>query len=272
MRKRIFGVAVVLAALALAACGTGEGTDETAGADQQASSQSTLQEILERGTLRVGTTGDFFMSFIDPETGDRGGYDIELTTQLAADMGVEIEYVATDWPSLVSGLVAGRYDIPTGASYNPGRARTASYTLPISRVGTVAVIRRADAGRFTNWDVINRPETRVAVRQGSVFEDQANSIVPNATINAIASPATEYQEVLANRADVAITSLFDAASLIADQESLQIAPVDPRNTNFIGILVRQGDHELRTFIDAWIRAKEYSGFIADLTSKWNLAF
>ncbi|HKJ85453.1 MAG TPA: transporter substrate-binding domain-containing protein, partial [Spirochaetia bacterium] len=167
---------------------------------------------------------------------------------------------------------AGRYDITTGASFNPGRARTASYTLPIARVGTVAVIRRADAGRFTSWNAINQPETRVAARQGSVFEDQANAIAPNAEIRAVASPATEYQEVLAGRADVAITSLFDAASLVSDQESLQIAPVDPRNTNFIGLLVPQEHHELRTFIDAWIRSKEYSGYIDELTEKWNLAF
>jgi len=134
------------------------------------------------------------------------------------------------------------------------------------------VIRRADAARFASWDAINRSDVTVAVRQGSVFEDQANGITPDAEIRAVASPATEYQELLAGRADVAITSLFDAASLVSDQESLQIAPVEPRNTNFIGILVPQEHHEVRTFIDAWIRAKEYSGYIDELTAKWNLAF
>lgn len=271
IRLRLALVAV-LAAVALAACGNGQASAAGEPTGTTAATGNSLQTILERGVLRVGTTGDFFMSFIDPETGERGGYDIELTTQLAADMGVEIEYVSTDWPSLVSGLVAGRYDITTGASYNPGRARTASYTLPIARVGTVAVIRRADAARFSSWSAINQPDVRVAVRQGSVFEDQANGITPDAEIRAVAAPATEYQEVLAGRADVAITSLFDAASLVGDQESLQIAPVEPRNTNFIGILVPQQDHELRTFIDAWIRSKEYSGYIAELTEKWNLAF
>jgi cyclohexadienyl dehydratase len=273
MGNRLRYVIPVLGVIALFAACT-EPSEEASGEPRtQASSSSTsLQQIFERGVLRVGTTGDFFMSFIDPETGERGGYDIELTTQLATDMGVEIEYVSTDWPSLVSGLAAGRYDITTGASYNPGRARSASYTVPIARVGTVAVIRRSDAERFDSWDAINRPDVRVAARQGSVFQDQAEAITPDAEIRAVASPATEYQEVLARRADVAITSLFDAASLVSDQESLQIAPVEPRNTNFIGILVPQTDHELRTFIDAWIRSKEYSGYIDELTEKWNLAF
>lgn len=266
---RIIGVFLIVVAALVACAPTGSDAPATNTAEQSRT-QNKLQEILERGVLRVGTTGDFFMSFIDPETGERGGYDIELTTQLAADMGVEIEYVATDWPNLVSGLAAGRYDITTGASYNSGRARTASYTRPISQVGTVAVIRREDAGRFTSWDIINQADVTVAVRQGSVFEDQARGLVPGADINAITAPATEYQEVLAGRADVAITSLFDGASLVGDQPSLQLAPVEMRNTNYIGILVPQGDTELREFINAWILGKEYSGFIAELTQRWNL--
>jgi cyclohexadienyl dehydratase len=274
MRKSALIIAaVVLAAFAFTACTEPASESATGAAEGPTQSrQNELQQILERGTLRVGTTGDFFMSFIDPETGERGGYDIDLTTKLAEDMGVEIEYVPTDWASLVSGLAAGRYDITTGASFNPGRARTASYTLPIARVGTVALIRVEDVGTFTSWERINQPDVTVAVRQGAVFEDQANELVPNADIRSIASPATEYQELLANRADVAITSLFDAAALIADQPALQIAPIGARKTNFIGILVPQGDTELRAFIDAWIRAQEFSGYIDELTAKWNLSF
>lgn len=270
--KRTMFAAVVLVAVILAACTEPEPeiANETGG--RESSDQTLLQEILERGVIRVGTTGDFFMSSIDPETGERVGYDIELTTQLAEDMGVEIEYVATDWQNLVSGLAAGRYDITTGASFNSGRARTASYTRPIARVGTTAVIRTADAARFSSWDAINQPNVVVAVRQGSVFEDQAEVLVPDAQIRAIASPATEYQEVLAGRAAVAITSLFDGAQIAGEQENLQLAPIDLRNTNFIGILVPQEEHELRVFIDAWIRSKEFSGFIDELTRRWNLGF
>ena len=267
-------VVTVLLVMLFAACSDSLGStgDIGATARQNASAPWSLQRILERGVLRVGTTGDFFMSFIDPETGERDGYDIELTTKLAEDMGVEIEYVSTDWPSLVSGLAAGRYDITTGASFNPGRARTASYTIPIARVGTVAVIRREDFRRFRSWGTMDDPEVRVAIRQGSVFEDHARDITPNATISAVASPATEYQEVLERRADVAITNLFDAASYVRDQESLQIASAEPQNTNFVGILVAQSHHELRAFIDAWIRAQEHSGYIDKLTERWNLAF
>ena len=262
---------VAAVALAIGAC-TESAVTSSPGPPPDGSGPNSLQRVLERGVLRVGTTGDFHMSFIDPDTGERGGYDIDLTRKLAQDMGVEIEYVATDWPSLVSGLTAGRYDITTGASFNAGRARTASYTLTISRVGTVAVIRPTDEARFTTWDAINRSDVRVAVRRGSVFEDQARYITPDAEVRTIAAPAAEYQEVLEHRADVAIMSSLDAAALVHDRRQLRIAPVEPHNANYLGMLVPQGHHELRAFIDAWIRAQEYSGFIDELTAKWGIAF
>ena len=45
--------------------------------------ESRLERVLESGTLRVGTTGDFKpMSFKDPATGDYQGYDYQQTKNL----------------------------------------------------------------------------------------------------------------------------------------------------------------------------------------------
>ena len=61
-----------------------------------AQTKSKLTQILERRTLRVGTTGDFNpMSFKDTSTNSLVGYDIEAMTQLATDMGVKVEFVTT---------------------------------------------------------------------------------------------------------------------------------------------------------------------------------
>ena len=62
-----------------------------------------LDEIRERGVLKVGTAGDYQpMSYLDPETGSYVGFDSELAEDLAATLGVEIEYVETSWPSLMA--------------------------------------------------------------------------------------------------------------------------------------------------------------------------
>ena len=233
-------------------------------------SGSSLDRILSDGVIRVGTTGDFYMSFIDPDTGERDGHDIDVVTKLAADMGVEIEWVPTDWANLLSGIAAGKYDITTGASFNMGRAKTAGYTLPIINVGTVPLVLARNASRYTSWDDINRSSVTVAARLGTVFEDQARALVPNSDLNLISAPATEYQEVLSEKADVAITSLFDAANLVGQYPDLAIAPVTPASRNAIGLLAPRGDQELINHINVWITMQERNGFLEETRKKWNL--
>jgi cyclohexadienyl dehydratase len=265
-KGRLFGLIALLASLVFVSC-QGAADVETAAA----APESALDRILEDGVIRVGTTGDFYMSFIDAETGERRGHDIDLVTKLAADMGVEVEWVPTDWANLLSGIAADRYDITTGASYNMGRATTAGYTLPVIDVGTVPLVRAEDAGRFTDWSQINQADVVVAARLGTVFEDQANTLVPDADIRLISSPATEYQEVLTGRADVAVTSLFDAANLVGQYPELAIAPVTPAARNAIGLLTPRGDYELINYLNVWIQMQERNGFLDQVRAKWNLA-
>ena len=73
-----------------------------------AHAQSALQDILSTGVLKVGTTGDWNpMTMKDPATNSYTGYDIDVMTELAKDLDVKLEFVATDWKTLVSGVVSG---------------------------------------------------------------------------------------------------------------------------------------------------------------------
>lgn len=63
----------------------------------QVYAQSRLQDVLNTGVLRVGTTGDWNpMTMKDPATNSYRGFDIDVTAELAKDLGVKVEYVATD--------------------------------------------------------------------------------------------------------------------------------------------------------------------------------
>lgn len=81
-----------------------------------------LKRILDTGVPRVGTTGDRNpMTIRDPATDSYKGYDIDMLTEMAADPGVEVEFVATDWKTIVQGIQADKHDIPV----RPRRARRA---------------------------------------------------------------------------------------------------------------------------------------------------
>lgn len=237
-----------------------------------AQGKSRLQTILERGTLRVGTTGDFNpMSVRDPATNSYRGFDIEAMEQLAKDMGVKIEWVATEWATLVPGIVADRYDLfAGGSSLNMARAKTVAFTDPYLEAGTVPVVQRAGADRFKDWSSINQKGVTVAVLLGTVFEEQARQHFPNATVKSIEKPATGYQEVLANRAQVTITSNIEAASLVKTYPNLTIVGTrnDMRNKRPFAYPVQQGDATWVIFLNNWIALKKSEGFFDALEAKW----
>jgi len=92
-----------------------------------AMAESRLQQILVNGELRVGTTGDWNpMTMIDPASKERKGFDIDIATALAADMGVKVVFVPTTWKTLVNGIVAAKYDMTSSASLSPKRALVAA--------------------------------------------------------------------------------------------------------------------------------------------------
>ena len=71
-----------------------------------------LEEIAARGTIRIGTTGDYRpMSYLNAETGEYEGIDAELSQLIADSLGVAIEYVPTTWSTLTKDTLDGKFDI-----------------------------------------------------------------------------------------------------------------------------------------------------------------
>lgn len=235
-----------------------------------AQTKSRLAQILERGTLRVGTTGDFNpMSMKDTATNTLIGYDIEAMTQLAADMGVKVEFVPAEWTTLVTGIVSDRFDIFSGASVSMARAKTVAFSNPYLFAGTVPLVNKKTAAKMT-WESINSPTVTVAVLMGTVFEQQARAIFPKAKVRAVEKPATGYQEVLAGRAQVTITSNVEAGTLMKTYPDLQQVgtSAEMRNKRPFAYPLPQGDEIWLTFVNNWISLKEAEGYFAGLEAKW----
>ena len=116
--------------------------------------QSALNEILSNGVLKVGTTGDWNpMTVRDPATNSYKGFDIDIMEELAKDLGVEIEFVPTDWKTLVNGVVAGQYHITGSASISPARMKAAGFSESYISVEFIPFTAKENAGKFDGHEV-----------------------------------------------------------------------------------------------------------------------
>jgi len=234
---------------------------------------SVLNDILSEGKLKVGTTGDWNpMSIKDPATNTYKGYDIDVMTELAKDLEVELEFVPTDWKTLVNGVVAGKYHMTGSASISAGRAKAAGYSNSYFSLATVPLTLKKNADRFSDWADLDAADVTVAATLGTTQEQQVKDFFPNAKHKIIEAPARDFQEVLAGRADAHITSNVEAYKLVAQYPELMVVPVEqPRARTPIAMLLPQGDQVWINYINTWVKLKQERGFFADLGRKWQLS-
>jgi cyclohexadienyl dehydratase len=235
-----------------------------------AQSQSRLHQILKSGELRVGTTGDWNpMSVRDPASNSYKGFDIDVMKELAKDLGVKLTFVPTDWKTLVNGIIADKYDMSTSASVTPERIRTVGFTKSYYQVSTVPLTLKSNLDKFRDWADIDKPTVTVAVTLGTSQEQQVKNFFPNAKIRSIEAPARDFQEVLAGRAQVSVTSNLEASLLAQAHQQLAVIPVsEPRTPADLAFIVAQDDQVWLNYLNHWITIKLNRGFFDELKKKW----
>ena len=237
-----------------------------------ASAQSALQDILSGGVLKVGTTGDWNpMSVRDPATNSYVGYDIDVMTELATDLGVELEFVPTDWKTLVNGVVAGNYHMTGSASISPARMKAAGFSDSYISVEIFPFTTDDKVDRFSGWDSINAADVKVATTLGTTFEKLVKEWFPDAQLTVVEAPARGYQEVLSGRSDVFITSNIEGSTIVSKFPNLrQIETDGPRAPSPIAMLLPQNDQVWINYVNSWIELKKAQGFFDRTAEKWGL--
>ena len=236
-----------------------------------AHAQSALNKILDDGVLKVGTTGDWNpMSLRDPSTNSYKGFDIDVMNELAKDLGVEVEFVPTDWKTLVNGVVAGKYHITGSASISPPRMKVAGFSESYLAVEIYPFTTKDKAANFDGYDSINKADVKVATTLGTTFEALVREWFPNAEIKVVEAPARGYQEVIAGRADVFITSNIEGSTLEAKFPITRVPNTGPRAPSPIAMLLPQDDQVWINYVNNWVKVKKTKGFFENTKSKWGL--
>ena len=236
----------------------------------QANAQSALQDIMNSGVLKVGTTGDWNpMTMKNPADNSYTGYDIDVMSELANDLGVKVEFVPTDWKTLVSGVTSGKYHITGSASISPARAKAAGYSTSYFSLATVPLILGKNKDRFMDWADLDKGDVTVAATLGTTQEKQVKQFFPSAQHKIVEAPARDFQEVLAGRADAHITSNVEANKLVEKYPQMMIVPVEkPKAPTPIAMLLPQGDQVWLNYLNHWISIKTNHGFFEDNGAKW----
>ena len=234
-----------------------------------ARAESALSEILARGTLRVGLTGDYRPFSIKDADGRFTGMDVDAAEALAKSMGVKLEIVPTAWPTLTADLVAHKYDIAMGGiTITLERAKTAYFSTPVMRSGKTPIARCTDKDKFGTLAQIDQPGVRVIVNPGGTNERFAKANIKQAEIVGFPNNAIIFEEIVAGHADVMMT---DAVETRLQQklhpELCAIHPDEPFDHSQLGYMLPQ-DMPLQQYVDQFLAIEQDTGARDKLLAKW----
>ncbi|OUS01275.1 hypothetical protein A9Q90_10380 [Gammaproteobacteria bacterium 54_18_T64] len=222
---------------------------------------SVLANILNSGVLRVGTTGDYApFSLLDRPSGQYSGIDIDLAGQLAASLGVELQLVATSWPSLMADLRANKYDVGmSGISRTLARQRRAFFSTAYSTGGKTPIARCDAVAHLNSLNKIDQAGVRVIVNPGGTNEKFVRQNIKHAEIIVYPDNTSIFAELIARHADVMITDAIEVELQHHLHPELCATMPDELFSHVEKAYLMAQDIALKEYVDAWLRELERSG-------------
>jgi cyclohexadienyl dehydratase len=233
--------------------------------------RSALDAVRERGVVLVGTTGDYRpFSFLDPRTGEYEGFDIDAARHLGEALGVEVRFVATTWPSLIDGILEGRYDIAmSGITRTLARVGSVGLTDPYASLGKTALVRTADRDRFTSLAEIDRAGVTIGVNPGGTNEAFVRTTLHHATVVVIDRNLAIPDAIAAGDVDVMITDNVEAVLVARERPVLHaVSPDQPYTREDVGYMVRRDDQAFLNWLNLWLFQMRSTGALARLEARW----
>jgi cyclohexadienyl dehydratase len=235
-----------------------------------AAAQSRLDEIVARGTLRVGLTGDYRpFSIRDKDSGAYTGLDVEMAGDLAAGLGVQLEIVPTTWGTLLADVGSGRFDVGMGGiSITLARQRVALFSEAVMRAGKAAIARCADRERFGSLAAIDQAGVKVLVNPGGTNERFDRGALHAAEIVLLADNLAIFDALAAGQGDVMITDAVETKLQQKLHPALcAIHPGQPFDFGELGYLLPR-DVVFKQFVDQWLHIAVESGAWARLEARY----
>ena len=235
-----------------------------------------VAEIVERGTLLVGTTGDYRpLSFCEPD-GTYWGFGIDIAKEIAKYLGVETSFVKTSWSTLTDDVLAEPqiFDLAIGGiTITDTRRETMLMSEGYLANGKTILCRASEAERFCSLADIDKPEVTVMVNPGGLNEKFANENLTHANI-VVHQKNEEIPTLVAEgAADVMITEITEATYYVQTDNRLAAPLLNaPFTHGEIGVLMRKGQEDLLQMVNNVICQMKSNGSLRKLHEKYGLVY
>ncbi len=250
LKKVLYGAALAAVTLSVAA----------------PASAITPEEIIKRGSVRIGVLSGVPIYGTTDAQGNPAGYDIDVANLIAKDLGVKAELTPLTPPARIPALQTNKIDFLVATlAATPERAKAVTFTSPYSAFQMV--IYASNGEKLGTLDDLK--DKRVGVNRGSPQESaliRAN--IPGLKVVRYEDDATVVQAAISKQVDAAAIPDGVAKAVIKQQPGADMGIKfaffhQPNN-----MAVRMGDTEMRDWLNKAIAKMTASGELNNISVKW----
>lgn len=236
----------------------------------------TLDAIRRAGRLRIGCEATY-PPFTYRESGVITGYDVELATAMCRSLGVQPEFIDTQWSGVIPALYAGRFDIiMSSMSYTRARLERVAFSIPYAEAGQALLIRARDAGAIKGIEDMSGRVLGVKLGSpGETLHPRLNGRIQAARSGAGFREVKTYDEhpaaylaLAQGTVDGVLNTLPTLAYVMKSQPGRFAVVRGIGADNWAGIACRKEDAEIVAWMNERIRAFRADGSLKALQDKW----
>lgn len=154
--------------------------------------------------LRVALTGKFPpFSFYD-NSGQLTGFDVDVSRAIATHIGRDVEIITTEWDGILTGLLAGKYDVIVGSmAITPPRQEQVDFSEPYYISGAQLFVQKTRASEVKSIEDLKGQSVGVVL--GETYEHYLLEHHPEINVRRYKSSVEIFQEMESGMLDGFVT-------------------------------------------------------------------
>ncbi|MFC1899807.1 basic amino acid ABC transporter substrate-binding protein [Chloroflexota bacterium] len=215
-------------------------------------------------TIRIATDATWPpFEYMDTDTAEIVGFDIDLFDAIAERAGLEVEYVNVEWDPLLAGIAQGTYDAAISSiTIKPDRQEKMDFSDPYYIAGQNIVAHR-DSNISDASDLVGKT---VGVQSGTTGDDEV-SAMDGVNVTGYDEIGMAFVALLGKQIDAVVCDTPVASGYVSKYDTLKTVG-EVLTTEEYGIAMPKGNDELLAKINKALAEAKADGVIDDLIQKW----
>lgn len=228
-----------------------------------------LKRIEAKGTLVVGTTGHYPPFTVKDTRGRFMGFDIDLATIMAKQLGVKLDIRQMPIEKLFTALEKGEIDLAlAGITITPKRNTKVIFLGPYYVTGQSILGKKSIVTRVKGPDDMNRPDFTLVVAKNTTSEQVAKALVPKAHIILAANMEDAFNMVLSGKAKALFADEPFCVVAAFRNKDKDLAVSEPFTFEPLGVALPETDLLWMNWVDNVLMKLNAVGELKKLKEYW----